>query len=302
MFKILLIFLAGTPLQTDLAEEKRVLEKQLAESSQPGEIHIKLSQVSQKLGELKAGVTHAEKALEYLPDSAEAHYRYSVALRDKMQKNPTSWLRGKKKYLANLERAIELDETFAPAYQELAGFNLSAPGFMGAHADKALEIGKELSRFDVKRGGIIIMDAYEKKDDQVNKLKTLKKLLQQLPEDTDLHYQMGFWLQQDEKYRESLEFFERFSGRENPHMPSLYQAARSRILGEFQLNEAIQLLDRYASLVKPDESPTAADAAWRQGVAYLTLKNKTMASQLFNKALSLDPEHEQAKESLTNLN
>ncbi len=301
MIKIALIFLTLTFVETDLAEQKEVLQQQLAESNQPGELHLKLSLVLQQLGELEASVSHAEQALEYLPESAPAHHRYSVALRAKMEKNPVSWLGGKKKYLGHLEQAIKLDKTFAPAYQELAGFNFSAPPFLGARDDAGLELGQELAKYDVKLGGQIMLTAYQRKGDQESELKTLTWLLAELPQDHELHYQMGSYLQGKEKYQESLNHFDPFSVGEDINRASLYQAARSRILGGFQLEKSIELLDLYISLVKPQESPTAADARWRQGVAQQGLKNYPQAEHYFKLALALDPSHKPAKKALTQL-
>jgi len=300
---VIFFLLAFTPEGNEpgLVEQKQALEKQIATASEPARLHMKLSQVLQELGEHKASVAHAEKALESLDDSAEAHYRYAVALRHKMEKSPLSWVSGKAKYLQNLERAIELDKTFVPAYQELAGFNLSAPGFLGAHADKALKIGEALAVHDVKQGGLLIVDAYEKKQDGAKALQALKTLSAQLPNDQEIHYKVGFYLQTREQYRESLTFFEKEVEGEALDPTKLYQAARSRILGNFELENAIALLDRYAEVRGETPGPTLADALWRQGVAHLGLNNKAEAKRCFQKALDLDPEHANAKEGLQDL-
>ena len=212
-----------------------------------------------------------------------------------------SWVSGKGKYLKNLERAIELDKTFAPAYQELAGFNLSAPPFLGAHADKALKIAEALAVYDAKLGGLLMVDAYEKKNDEAKVFETLEKMSAQLPKDQEIHYKVGFSLQTRKKYRESLVYFEKQVEGQPIEPQKLYQAARSRILGNFELEKAIELLDRYSEVIQPGQALTASHALWRQGLAYLGLKNKDGAKQCFQKALSLDPKHANAKEALSKL-
>jgi hypothetical protein len=44
----------------------------------------------------------------------------------------------------------------------------------------------------------------------------------------------------------------------------LYQAARTRILGEFDQAQAIELLDRYIELAPPNAEPSAATTSWRK--------------------------------------
>ncbi len=298
MTQIFLVFLIS--FGTTLTEQKQSLEQQLKTSDKPGEIHLKLSEVLRKLGESKAAVTHAEKALEHLPESAPAHCNFSVALRHKMEKSPMSWMRGKGKYLSHLEKAIELDETYAPAYHELSGFHLSAPGFLGAHTSKALEIGKQLAKHDIKSGGRIMLNAYQKQENEAGQIEILEKILKQYPDDADIHYDLGFLLQTQKKYQECLKHFERFIEGDEPHKPSLYQAARTRILGGFQLEQAVTLLDRYIEVVVSGETPTGADARWRQGVAYQDMGNQEKADQYFRKALALNPNHEQATAALSN--
>jgi tetratricopeptide (TPR) repeat protein len=88
---------------------------------------------------------------------------------------------------------------------------------------------------------------------------------------------------------------------DDPHMPSLYQAARTRILGEFEQREAIALLDRYITLAGDDTQPTAAAAHWRQGVALEQLGEVEEAVARYRLSLELDPSFGQALEALERL-
>lgn len=88
---------------------------------------------------------------------------------------------------------------------------------------------------------------------------------------------------------------------DDPHMPSLYQAARSRILGEFEQRVAVDLLERYTILAGPDTQPSAAAARWRQGVALEQLGEVDEAIAHYRLSLELDPSFGQALEALERL-
>ena len=71
-------------------------------------------------------------------------------------------------------------------------------------------------------------------------------------------------------------------------MPSLYQAARTRILGEFDQETAINLLDQYISLADESTRPSIAAAWWRKGVVYEQLGETEKAITRHEKCLELD--------------
>ena len=50
-----------------------------------------------------------------------------------------------------------------------------------------------------------------------------------------------------------------------------------------------------------DQDPSVADALWRQGLAHQALANQAAARRCFQKALTLDPEHELSKQALSAL-
>jgi CubicO group peptidase (beta-lactamase class C family) len=114
-------------------------------------------------------------------------------------------------------------------------------------------------------------------------------------------YREGLHQQRHEDYEKAVEQFERNIQGENPHLPSLYQSARSRILGQFRLKEAIQDLDRYIELAGERTQPSIAAAWWRKGVAYEGLGDTEMAIKCYEKSLQMDSDFEEAKAALKRL-
>ncbi|UCG52699.1 MAG: tetratricopeptide repeat protein [Candidatus Latescibacterota bacterium] len=116
-----------------------------------------------------------------------------------------------------------------------------------------------------------------------------------------LWHRKGMALQGDEKYREALEYFEKCVKGSDPYLPALYQAARTRILGEFEQERAIELLDRYIELATANTEPSAAAAWWRKGIAYEQLGDNDKAITSYRKSLELDREFANAKQALERL-
>jgi CubicO group peptidase (beta-lactamase class C family) len=114
-------------------------------------------------------------------------------------------------------------------------------------------------------------------------------------------YREGLHQQRHEDYEKAVEHFAKNTDSENPHLPSLYQSARSRILGNFDLDMAIQELDRYIELASEATQPSIAAAWWRKGVAYEQLSDRDMAIECYETSLKMDPDLEEAKESLEKL-
>ena len=83
-----------------------------------------------------------------------------------------------------------------------------------------------------------------------------------------------------------------------------YQLARSRILGEYDQQRAVDYLIGYIEAWKEGMRglPTASHAYWRLGLAYQQLERVGDARQALERALSLDDDNQQAKQALKSLN
>jgi CubicO group peptidase (beta-lactamase class C family) len=114
----------------------------------------------------------------------------------------------------------------------------------------------------------------------------------------DRDYRCGMYYQMEENYEKALEYFSKNIGGDEPHLPSLYQSARTKILGEFDQEKAIEELDRYIKFADENTRPSIAAAWWRKGVAHEQLGNTKKAVRCYEKSLELEPDFELAKESL----
>jgi CubicO group peptidase (beta-lactamase class C family) len=119
--------------------------------------------------------------------------------------------------------------------------------------------------------------------------------------EADLHYKLGMHFQDRELYTNAAEAFEKNLTAESPHMPSLYQAARTRILGEFDQETAVNLLDRYISLADESTRPSIAAAWWRKGVVCEQLGDIQKAITCYERCLELDEGWTESIEALDRL-
>lgn len=100
----------------------------------------------------------------------------------------------------------------------------------------------------------------------------------------------------------ALPILDRLASADRPHLPALYTSARLRIVGKVEVEKALPALTRYIELAGADAQPSLAAAWWRKGNAFELLGKLADARKSYERSLQLDPEDEQAKQSLAKLN
>ena len=103
------------------------------------------------------------------------------------------------------------------------------------------------------------------------------------------------------EYKEAVKYLDKNIQGDEPHLPSLFSAARARISGNFEVEEALKLLDRYLRIRKGKSKRTEAAVWWLKGQAYEKLDNREKAIECYETSLQSDPEFKRSKESLRKL-
>jgi CubicO group peptidase (beta-lactamase class C family) len=117
----------------------------------------------------------------------------------------------------------------------------------------------------------------------------------------DFNFLKGMSCQNNQNYSRAIDYFKKNINTADPHLPSLYQCARSRILGEFDQKNAIEDLNLYIKLADNNTQPSVAAAWWRKGVAFEQLKEYKQAIKCYRRSLKLDPAFGLARESLNKI-
>jgi len=118
----------------------------------------------------------------------------------------------------------------------------------------------------------------------------------------DFNFQKGRYLGEVKKdYKASIEYLDKNISGPDPHLPSLFGAARSRIFGNIEVEKAIELLRQYLTLRPQASSNTQSAVWWLTGQGYERLKEAQKAMECYRKSLEISPDFERAKESLEQL-
>ena len=287
-------------------EARGILEGAIEVPSQRAQGLVLLTEALNGLEEYEEGVKTGEEAVELLPESSEAHLQYAVALRIKMSnvgKMKAMFTVGT--YKKELQRAIDLDPGNVDALTEEVGYLGNAPGIAGGDLDKAREKAQELRKYD-ERAAAQMLAQIEMKDGHPDKaIQTLEELVEATPDDWFSRFQLAMMLQGEERYQDAdLQFAAVVDGDDRPlSLGALYQQARTRVLGKYDQEKAVELLKEYAKLPAADLTglPSASSAHWRMGNAYEQLNRKPDARAAYQTALRLDPENKEAKKALKSL-
>lgn len=171
------------------------------------------------------------------------------------------------------------------------------------HSGGSGGFNSEFRRYPEKGYTVIVLSNYQGAAFELaNKIDCmLLELPYELATEMDLHFKRGMHFQEQKSYALATEEFQKNLLSDSPHMASLYQAARTRILGEFEQEKAIDLLDQYISLADESTRPSIAAAWWRKGVAYEQMGDTKRAIVCHEKCLELDQGFSDAQAALERL-
>jgi CubicO group peptidase (beta-lactamase class C family) len=122
-----------------------------------------------------------------------------------------------------------------------------------------------------------------------------------LPTVADANFRLGYRLQGENMLQDAAKVLARNLAADPPHLLSLFFAANVRIRGGFEIEKALDYLDRYLSLAGEDAFPTKSMAWYQKGSAYLKLGKRPEAIHALEKSLTIDPQNQAARELMGRL-
>ena len=281
---------------------RELLERTSPPPSGESEQLLLLARACNALEDYECGLENAKRLVELEPKSSDAHYALTVALRIKLQKvsrMKAMWILGD--YKDAFKRAIELDPKNLAAREEQIGFLANAPGIAGGDKDEARARIAELEKLSWHRAMVARSGLEFAEERDADAVKTLKSILEKHPEDDESRLGLAFWYQRKERWADADREFALLekSERANVAGSALYQRARTRVMGRFEAQKAVEQLRSY--LESPNDfagAPSKAAAWWRLGNAYEQLPDRDAAREAYRKAIALDPEVGEAKKDL----
>jgi CubicO group peptidase (beta-lactamase class C family) len=147
-----------------------------------------------------------------------------------------------------------------------------------------------LSNYD--NGATPLADAIEQ---------ALFKLPYTLPTQADADFSRAQQFSETNQIPAALAILDRLGSGDTPHLPSLYASARLRITGKVDVEKALPALARYIENAGGDAQPSISAAWWRKGNAFELLGKRADAKRCYEQSLQLDPDNDDAKQSLAQL-
>jgi len=278
-------------------------------------------------------VAWGEKAIALAPSSAEAHYQVALAYDLKVQiSSGMGKLGPAKKYKAALEKAVALDPGYLLARTRLFDYYLNAPGIAGGGVDKAKAQADEIAKLDPKAGYRLRAAIFEKdkkwdeaekelraglaqdpadlnmvgslanvfqgRNDLAGAEAVWKNFLTAYPKNADALFALGQLRLTMNKFDTAKECFIAGLALEGDVMRFRYQLGKLSALSGLDPEEGLKQLNLYLQSPPGPGNPTWADAHWRMGNIYEKTGNPDAAAQAYRKALEINPDHKNAKDSL----
>jgi uncharacterized protein len=253
--------------------------------------------------EVDEAVATLEQAVELEPEVSEVHFWLGKAYLAKLQSASLFKKLGlSKKVRGSYLRAIELDLENLDARESLAYFYFEAPGIAGGSVDKGMEQVEEIRSRDPRTAHLLLASHYASQKKNAEAKGEYRAAIALDPEDPDPQYLLGMLFQSDKEYAEAVKAFEGALVADPDDLKSLYQIGRTGALSEEKLERARQALEQYIER-DPNSSilPSAAAAHWRLGMVFEHMGHADRARRQYETALELEPELEQARESLAKL-
>lgn len=288
-------------------EARRSLEPLLDGPSEPT-ARAYLGRINFDLGEWDAAEEQLERAVELEPQNAE--FRYWLAISYLEHINHVSIFR--KRGMANkardtLIRTLEIDPDHMDARMTLAGYYLDAPGIVGGSKDKAREQLQEIIARDPVRGRLFEAQIYEDDGDWAAAETAYTDVIAAAPDNAHVLYQAGMFRQGRSQWPEAVDLFERAAyipeTRDNREFvrAALYQLGRTGVLSGENVDRSIAALVEFTERYPDPEDALGAGARWRLGMLFEMNDDPEAARAAYRAALTIDPDHEEAKRALKNL-
>lgn len=283
-----------------------------ADAEERGLLALILAETQRYLGDHDAALALAEEGVAALPSNSRAHHILGKALLGRMMVKARSGGAGAvlssigdvRRYIAELEIAIELDPSNVDARVGLIATLAYAPWPVGdKKRARALieEVGEyDPFRRDFWRAQLLVAD--EKKRDEA--IAAFEALREQNAGDPDVLYTLGDLYAKSENYQLAASTFDSMVDR--PHTVhsyrALYQAAKARELGEFELEEAFGMLEEFVS-ERPVGEMMIDDERVEHHAAMILVKlgRPVEARVRVEKALKVIPDSKRLKATLKTL-
>jgi len=281
-------------------EAKEVLLKVVEQEPENPEANFLLCKVYYLLKDHDNSIKYGKKAVKL--DDSESNYHLWLGRAHAMQAERGSKLKAifrAKRAKKEFEKAVELDSTNLEARRDLMQYYIAAPGIAGGDKKKAKKQAEIIEKMDPCYGAFAwaLFWAGEKDFD---KAETFFRKAAELDTTSNywFTYQLGFFIQGQEKYHQAAEIFEKLYNEHPDQTGALYQIGRTYVFAKDSLDKAERCFKQYLQIEPKKETPDWAAAHWRLGMVYDLQGKKNLAIAELEEAIRLDPKNKDYQKTL----
>ena len=256
-----------------------------------------------KLEKHEEAIVQLKSLRKSMEKRADFHFWYGQAYLGKLNASKNFFEKGivASKVKEAFERSVALDPENLSARNSLAQYYLNAPGIAGGSTKKAKEQIDFIKSRDPRMGYYAMASYYFQKKEYQQAKEEYVKYLEIAEKKSEVLYQIGFINQIEKDFDSAFQYFQR-SVKEAPvFVPSYYQYARTAIFAEKNVAKGIEMMKVYLNGGGADNGPDLPSAFWRLGMLYELQGDKQEAKNAYEKALELNPEHEQALSAMKSI-
>lgn len=249
--------------------------------------------------EAKRALEVAEKLVRQAPGHAASHYWLGMAYGSRIgQVNTFSKATMAPKIRAAFERAVELDPALHDARFALMEYYLGAPGIVGGSEAKAREQAAELMRRDPPRGRFAQARLAMHEGNDAQARTHVLAAYAARPKEPMFRMAAGYLHQQAGEWDAAFAVYEAWVADEPWAAGAWYQLGRTAVLSEQRTAQGVAAFERFLALNPQPGAPEPQHGWYRMGQLHAQAGDKAAARQALERALALDPDHEDARKAL----
>jgi len=203
--------------------------------------------------------------------------------------------------LRAFRRAVELDPAYAEARRSLIDYLVGAPGIAGGDVDEAREHAAILEQQDPWLGVQARASILRAEDEDADIIPMYEAAAVEMPDRFEAQFTLALLYMAAERYDDVESALIR-SDTLQPGAPSvMYQYGKLAAVAGLGTERGVAALQAYMQIPHAPDDPPNAWAEYRLGSIFHREGDAAAARAAFERALVLDPDHEQASAALRQL-
>lgn len=290
----------------DAGERERALdlaERVLALGPDRVDILAGLGDLFVDAGDPETGADIWEGVVERVPDNARYWHQYGLA-QVAVYSESSSFRQFfmVDDMIAAFERVVALDPCAIEARRILLYAYIREPARHGGSRAKAEEHAAALAEIDPVAGHVGWGTVYRYAGEPSKAAREYRKAVALAPEDDDLAFALGLRLQEAGDFQDAFGTFAALAKSQGTQaLEAAYQVGRTAALSGRHLASGEKALLRYIEEGGTEDGPELPPAHWRLGLIYEHMGRRVDARAVYEQALYLDPDYENAAEAMEQL-